>query len=149
VRLEELRSFMRELVLESSLRPAAKRVGLGHEALRKFIIGETDRPHERSRRAMGQLYLERKRLSVAEGEAAPSAGQLKLLLPRGLEKASAEISAVFEVFRGMSRPPALAADLERWLLRRLQAEYAREVPYPTASRRRREKAPPDEAAPKK
>lgn len=135
---------MRELVLESSLRPAAKRVGLGHEALRKFIIGETERPHERSRRAMAQLFLERQKLSVSEGDSAPVAGQLKLLLPRGLPKASAEIRTVFDAIRGVARPPALAADLERWLLRRLQEEYAREVPYPTSGRKRREKKPPAE-----
>lgn len=135
---------MRELVLESSLRPAAKRVGLGHEALRKFIIGETDRPHERSRRAMAQLFLERRKLTVSEGDTAPTAGQLKLLLPRGLEKASAEVRTVFDAIRGVGRPPALAKDLERWLLRRLQEEYAREVPYPTSGRKRREKKPPPE-----
>lgn len=142
--LEQLRLLMEELVIESNLRDVGARVGLGHEALRKFIIGETEKPHMRTRRAMAELWLERRRLAVAEHDAVPSAGYLKLLLPRGLEKATAEVHRLFEAFRAGGRVPALAGDLENWLVRRLQEEYAREPAYP--SRKKRDGGPPPEPA---
>lgn len=134
--MEELRAFMHQLVLDTSLRQAAARVGLGHEALRKFISGQTERPHERSRRAMGELYLDSQRSRVAEQGAIPTAGQLKLLLPRGLEHAEAEIRAVFQALEQGQKPPAATAELERWLLRRLREEYAAEPRWGTRRRRK-------------
>jgi hypothetical protein len=145
VRLEELRSFMHELVLESSLRSASSRVGLGHEALRKFINGETDRPHERTRRRMGQLFLERQKLSAAEGDSPIVAGQLKLLLPRGLDAARTEVRTVFDALRESGKARPVAMDLEKWLMRRLEEEYAREQPYPgdKPARRKPGRKPPE------
>lgn len=129
---------MHQLVLDTSLREAAARVGLGHEALRKFVNGTTERPHQRSLRAMGGLFNEHQALRARERPAIPTAGQLKLLLPRGEEEAAAQIRAVFDVIRGSRRTPALADDLEQWLLRRLREEYGVE-PHWGPSRKRSRK----------
>lgn len=122
--IETLRAFMHQLVLDTSLREVAARVSLGHEALRKFVNGITERPHQRSLRSMGGLFHERQALRAREQGTVPTAGQLKLLLPRGEEEAAAQIRAVFETIRGTRKAPALADDLEKWLLRRLREEYA-------------------------
>ena len=127
---------MHQLVMDTSLRQAASRVGLGHEALRKFIAGQTERPHERTRRAMAQLYLDSQRQRVAEAEATPTAGQLKLRLPRGLEHAEAEIRAIFQALRAGQRPPATADAVEEWLQRRLREEYATEPRWGVRPRRK-------------
>ena len=115
---------MAQLVLDTSLRDVAARVGLGHEAMRKFVNGTTERPHQRSLRAMGVLYNERQALQARERTTTPTAGQLKLLLPRGVEEAGAEVRAVFDAIRGTRKASPLADDLEQWLLRRLREEYA-------------------------
>ena len=128
---------MHQLVLDTSLRDVAARVGLGHEAMRKFVNGTTERPHQRSLRAMGQLYNERQALHARERTTAPTAGQLKLLLPRGLEVASAEIRALFDTIRGTRKAGSLADDLEQFLLRRLQEEYAVEPNWAPARKRSR------------
>ena len=117
---------MGQLVLDTSLRDVAALVGLGHEALRKFINGTTERPHQRSLRAMGQLYNERQALQAKERTTAPTAGQLKLLLPRGLQDASAAVQEVFDAIRGSRKAGAYADDMERFLLRRLEEEYFEE-----------------------
>ena len=117
---------MRSLVMASSLRDVAARVGLGHEALRKFINGLTTQPHERNRRAMAELYLEGQRLRLADAQAVPTAGHLKLVLPRGLDAAVAEVEALFEVLRAAGNAPKTAEALEAWLLRKLREEYAAE-----------------------
>jgi hypothetical protein len=137
VPIETLRAFMGQLVLDTSLRDVAARVGLGHEAMRKFVNGTTERPHQRSLRAMGQLYNERQALQARERATTPTAGQLKLLLPRGLDEASAEVQAVFDSIRGTRRASPLADDLEQWLLRRLREEYAAESSWGPARKRSR------------
>jgi hypothetical protein len=137
VPVETLRDFMHQLVLDSSLRDAAARVGLGHEALRKFINGITERPHQRSLRSMGALYNEQQALRARERATIPTAGQLKLLLPRGLEAASAEVRGVFDAIRGTRKAGALAGELEAWLLRRLREEYAVEPSWGPARKRSR------------
>jgi hypothetical protein len=126
---------MEELVLDTSLREAAALVGLGHEALRKFINGTTERPHLRSLRAMGNLYLARKKLRVAEVRTAPTAGHLKLILPRGLDASTEAVQGVFDAWREGRKPPALAYDLEKWLKDKLREEYAAETNW--APRRKR------------
>ncbi len=118
---------MHELVLDTSLREAAALVGLGHEALRKFVNGTTDKPHQRSLRSMGQLYLQRRGKGVAEAPSAPTAGHLKLLFAPGLEASTAEVKALFGDWREGRPPPALADALETWLLRKLREEHAAEA----------------------
>ena len=128
---------MGQLVLDTSLRDVAARVGLGHEAMRKFVNGTTERPHQRSLRAMGQLYNERQALRARERATAPTAGQLKLLLPRGLDEASAVVREVFDAIRGTRKAGAHADDLEQFLLRRLEEEYAVEPNWAPARKRSR------------
>jgi len=129
---------MEQLVLATSLRDVAAKVGLGHEALRKFVNGTTERPHQRSLRAMGLLFNERQALQVRERPATPTAGQLKLLLPRGEQEAGAAIAEVFDAIRGTRKASALADDLEQWLMRRLREEYAVEPNWgPTRKRSRK------------
>jgi phage antirepressor YoqD-like protein len=129
---------MDALVLDTSLREAAALVGLGHEALRKFINGTTEQPHKRSIRSMAALYLERNRLRVAEVRTTPSAGHLKLVLPRGVEPATEAVKGLFDAWREGRRPPPLAADLERWLVNKVREEYAAEPNW--APRRKRSRA---------
>ena len=128
---------MDQLVLATSLRDVAALVGLGHEALRKFINGTTERPHARSLRAMGQLYNERQALQAKERATTPTAGQLKLLLPRGLPDASAAVQEVFDAIRGTRKAGAYADDMERFLLRRLEEEYFEEPNWGSARKRSR------------
>ncbi len=135
--IETLRAFMEQLVLATSLRDVAARVGLGHEALRKFVNGTTERPHQRSLRAMGQLYNERQALQAKERATVPTAGQLKLLLPRGQEEASAAVREVFDAIRGTRKAGAYADDMERFLLRRLEEEYATEANWAPSRKRSR------------
>jgi hypothetical protein len=137
VPIETLRAFMGQLVLDTSLRDVAARVGLGHEAMRKFVNGTTERPHQRSLRAMGQLYHERQALQARERATVPTAGQLKLLLPRGEDEAAAEIRAVFDAIRGTRKGSPLADDLEQWLIRRLREEYAAESSWAPPRKRSR------------
>jgi hypothetical protein len=137
VPIETLRAFMGQLVLATSLRDVAALVGLGHEALRKFINGTTERPHQRSLRAMGQLYNERQALQAKERATVPTAGQLKLLLPRGQEDASAAVREAFDAIRGTRKAGAYADDMERFLLRRLEEEYAAEADWAPSRKRSR------------
>ena len=129
---------MQELVLDTSLREAAGLVGLGHEALRKFVNGTTERPHQRSLRSMGQLYLDRRARGVAEPRTAtPRAPHLKLLFSPGLETATGEAKALFDDWREGRAPPPLAAELERWLVSKLREEYAVEPNWAATRKRSR------------
>lgn len=138
---------MSELVQDSNLREAGRLIGRGREAVRKFISGDIETPHDRTREAIARLYVQKYGVP-AQGAAAgvqkvaeapqpvQSATPLKLILPRGVERATTEIRAIFEALRRNSDrlPPATAA-LERWLLRRVKEEYAAEVPYPRPRQR--------------
>jgi hypothetical protein len=137
VPIEELRAFMHELVLDTSLREAAALVGLGHEALRKFVNGTTEKPHERSLRSMGQLYHQRRAKGVAEVRAPSTAGHLKLLFTPGVEASTAEVKALFDDWREGRPPPALAEALEAWLLRKLREEHAVEPTWAAKRKRSR------------
>jgi len=125
---------MHGLVLDTSLREAAALVGLGHEALRKFINGTTERPHERSLRSMGKLYLQR---GVAEVHTAPTAGQLKLLFSRGLDAATVQAREFFAALREGRTPNIDPDEVERWILRRLREEYADETTWAATRKRSR------------
>lgn len=137
MRLEDLRRFMAEVAHDTNLRDAGARVGIGHEALRKFVTGVTERPHERTRKAMARLYLERQKVLAAEREAFPTAGQLKLVLPRGLEPALDAVREVFDVLREARRTSSTSDALEQWLGRRLREEYAVEPGWGARPKRSR------------
>jgi hypothetical protein len=128
---------MHGLVLDTSLREAAALVGLWHEALRKFVNGTTERPHQRSLRAMGHLYLERRRGGVGEVRGVAPAGPLKLLFSRGLDESVAEAKGLFDGWRDGHAPPPLADELERWVVSKLREEYAAEPDWTRRKRSRR------------
>jgi len=138
---------MTELVQDSNLREAARLIGRGREAVRKFVSGETETPHDRTREAIARLYEQRygkgaKRVKE-EPLSAVTATPLKLILPRGVERATAEVRAIFDRARRCdgAAPPSTGA-LETWILRRVREEYAAETPYaqPRKRRPRRKKA---------
>jgi hypothetical protein len=106
--------------------------------VRKFVSGQIQTPHSRTREAIATLYLQRQQTGrVAETRVAtPSPTPLKLILPQGMERATAEIRALFDPLRGKPDAPATAAAIESWLLRRVREEYAAETPYPLLRQRR-------------
>jgi len=133
---------MRELVADSNLREAGRLIGRGRETVRKFVSGDIEMPHDRTREAMAKLYVQKygsapmRAAEVAQPVATPT--PLKLILPEGVESATAEIRATFEALRKHGGElPESAQALERWLLRRLKDEYAAEVPYARPRRRQR------------
>ena len=140
VPVDELRRFMAELVQDSNLREAGRLIGRGREAVRKFVSGAIETPHDRTREAIARLYVQKYGVGVMKAaevaQPVPSATPLRLILPRGVERASAELRAIFEALRTHSHtmPPSTAA-LERWLLRRVKEEYASEIPYPRPRKR--------------
>jgi hypothetical protein len=150
VPVEELRRFMAELVQDSNLREAGRLIGKGREAVRKFVSGETETPHDRTREAIARLYVQKYGAGVKRAsevaQATTTTTPLKLILPRGVERATTEVRAIFEALRTHSHamPPATGA-LERWIVRRVREEYAAETPY-ARPRQRKPRRKKDEQA---
>ena len=140
--VEELRRFMAELVSDSNLREAGRLIGRGREAVRRFVAGDIETPHDRTREAIARLYLQMQDGgTLAAAEAAQQGNSpipLRLILPEGVERATTEIRQIFEGLRKHSGAlPASTAAVETWLLRRVKEEYANEVPYARPRIRRR------------
>jgi hypothetical protein len=137
--VEELRRFMSELVADSNLREAGRLIGRGREAVRRFVGGDIEMPHDRTREAIARLYQQKHGTGVMQAaetrQAASSPTPLKLILPQGVERATTEIRAIFEGLRRGADLPASASAVETWLLRRVREEYAAEVPYPRKRQR--------------
>jgi hypothetical protein len=132
---------MGELVVESNLREAGRLIGRGREMVRRFVSGDIAMPHDRTREAIARLYVQRYGRNAWRAAENPSprgtSMPLKLILPTGVERATAELRAIFEALRryGDEMPPSAVA-LERWLVRRIKDEYANESPYPRPRKRR-------------
>lgn len=132
---------MKEFVDRTSLRHAAAVTDLGHEAIRKFVEGSTEKPHPRSIRAFTGLYWrERGLVFVAEagGSEAPVfwASELRAVFPGGKAQALADVRKVFELAgRFPDELPDTAPGAERWLVRLVDAEYRNEMPYRRPRRR--------------
>lgn len=142
-----LRQFLAELAREVGLREAGRMIEKGREQVRKFIAGTIENPHPRTRKAIGELYIERhgKKGRVAEAQVeAPTPTPLKLVLPRSLEKATAEIRAIFAPLRRSSDAPESTAGVEQWLLRHVKSEYAAEQGSYGPKRKRRPKKEDEE-----
>jgi hypothetical protein len=144
--VDELRRFVGELVRDSNLREAARLIGRGREQVRKFVSGDIENPHPNTREAIARLYVQRREgtaLRAAEVKVdTPTRTPLKLVLPQPLEKATAEIRALFDLLRQHApEPPASAPALEKWLLTHIKDEYAAEVPYPRPRQRQPRKKP--------
>jgi hypothetical protein len=146
--VEELRSFMRELVLATSLREAARLIDRGHEMVRKFIDGTIQRPQERTRKAMAELLIARTRLvdRVRTSPSTPTAGQLTVILPKGVDAAVKEIRRVFAIVKASEKAPPSAEQLENWLVRRVQEEYATDVRYRPVGKKKEGDAPKGKGA---
>ena len=140
--VEELRRFMSELVADSNLREAGRLIGRGREAVRRFVGGDIEMPHDRTREAIARLYQQKHGTGVMQAaetrQPVASPTPLKLILPQGVERATTEIRTIFEALRRNTDDlPASASAVETWLIRRVREEYASEVPYP-----RKRKRPP-------
>jgi len=116
---------MQKMVDRWSLRYVEAVTGVGHETIRKFIEGETERPHARFIEAYTRLYWQQqKTMRVAEdgSDGLPLVPVLELrrILPEGLEEAVAALKATFDP--DAPSPPEAAA-LEKWLLRLVNSAY--------------------------
>jgi hypothetical protein len=139
---------MAQLVSDSNLREAGRLIGRGREAVRRFVSGDIETPHERTREAIARLFLKKHgATSLAAAEAPQPAGSgtpLKLILPQGAERATTEIRLIFDALRRHSgEMPATTSAVETWLLRRVKDEYATEVPYARPRKRRPKDKPED------
>ncbi len=137
-----LREFLAKLVREVGLREAGRLIGRGREGVRKIVSGDVQRPHQSTLEKLGKLYLES--LEEAQGRKEPRGAEpgmarerpvekltpmpLKLILPRPLEKATAEIRAMFALIRRHPDAPETAAAVEQWLIRQVTREYGDENP---------------------
>ncbi len=130
----------------TSLRDAEAATGVGHEAIRKFVEGETVNPHPRSIKAFTSLYWrERGLVFVAEagGTEAPVfwASELRAIYPGGKRQADADVRAIFALAeRHPEELPGTAGAMKRWWMRLLDAEYRNEMPY---RKPRRGRGPPE------
>ena len=139
-----LREFLAKLVREVGLREAGRLIGRGREGVRKIVSGDVQRPHQITLERLGKLYLDSR--AEAEGQGRKEEGAepgmarerpvekltpmpLKLILPRPLEKATAEIRAIFALIRRHPDAPETAAAVEQWLIRQVKREYGDENPY--------------------
>ncbi|HEX8452210.1 MAG TPA: hypothetical protein VF647_08950 [Longimicrobium sp.] len=143
-----LRAFLAELVQEMGLREAGRLIGRGREQVRKFVSGTIEAPHPRTREKLGNLLIERQGRGNRVGESlvkTPSPTPLKLILPKGLERATGDIRAMFALIRKHPDAPETATGVEQWLLRHVKSEYSSEQSYPAPKRA----APAKRAAKKK
>ncbi|HYW05871.1 MAG TPA: hypothetical protein VE913_02880 [Longimicrobium sp.] len=137
-----LRAFIKELAAEVGLRETGRLIEKGREQVRKFIAGAIENPHPRTRKAIGELYMERhgRQGQVAEAQVeALTPTPLRLILPRSLEKATAEIRAIFGPIRKSGEAPDSTVGVEQWLLRHVKSEYAAEQAYASPRRARRKR----------
>jgi hypothetical protein len=146
--VDDLRGFVAELVRDSNLREAARLIGRGREQVRKFVSGEIENPHPTTRQNIAKLYVQRQAAGTGLARdvqaTATTRTPLRLVLPRPVEKATAEIRAVFDVLRRHpDEAPESFAAIEKWLLTHVKEEYAVEVPYAQARQRRPRKSKAD------
>lgn len=147
VDLEDLRVFLRDWVDERNLRDAEKETGIGHEGIRKFIDGSTQRLHNRTRKAYTALMVREQARAAAlaeqlaeglveQGDSLPA--ELRMVLPPGLEAGLAALEKIFELAaRHPEELPACADEVRAWNERQVRLEYAR--PAAAAEYRKRKK----------
>jgi hypothetical protein len=116
--------------------------------VRKFVSGEIENPHPTTRQAIAKLYQQRQAAGTGLARdvqaTVPTRTPLRLVLPRPVEKATAEIRAVFDVLRRHSdEAPETFAAIEKWLLTHIKDEYAVEIPYAQPRQRKPRKAKGD------
>ena len=132
-----LRAFLADLVQEMGLREAGRLIERGREQVRKFVSGAIESPHARTREKLGNLLIDRQERGDRVAESlvqAPSPTPLKLILPKGLERATGEIRAMFALIRKQPGAPEAATGVEQWLLRHVKSEYSSEQAYSAPKR---------------
>gem|GEM_PF-2027755 len=139
VPLEVLRDFAAEMVARHTLRRLAQRWGMGHETLRKFIMGSTAQPHPRQREKYGAFFLELHPGGYVEQtrmeDRARPLPQLKRILPPERAEAAEVLDRIFTLAgRHPDELPEQAAAVRAWMHRLLAAEFDAETRY-TAGRR--------------
>jgi hypothetical protein len=132
--LQVLRDFVRELAREHTYRELADRWGMGHEALRKFILGRTEQPHPRQREAYGACYLELHPAGYVDqtrsNDAARPLPRLKRVLPPDRAQAMEVLDRIFGLAeRHPAEVPEQAAEVHAWLRTVLAAEFDAEARY--------------------
>ena len=115
-------------------RTLAKEWKLGHETLRKFVVGETQQPHPRQRQMYGARFLELHpsgyvREKRVDGRPV-ALDQLKLLLPPERERANEVLERIFALDeRDPGQVPEEAAAVLAWMRKLLNAEFDAEVRF--------------------
>lgn len=136
---EVLRDFMAEQVRLYGHRTMAERLGMGHETLRKIVMGRTAQPHPRQCELMGAEFMAVHpsgyvREAMMDGK--PRAlGPLKLLLPPDRDEALEVLDRVFALAeRHRGELPEQAAGVRAWMRRVLNAEFDADTRYPPGQR---------------
>jgi hypothetical protein len=118
-------------------------VEVRHEALRKFINGETETPHRSNREAYARLYRQYRgptRVVSQPGDRAYTAGvlsELKMILAPGEKAAKAEVRAIFAAARKSGEElPRGTTDLERLVVRMVADGYDGESTYPKGGKQK-------------
>lgn len=132
--LEVLRAFVREMAKRHTHRALALRWGMGHETVRKFMLGLTRHPHPRQREAYGAAYLELHPAGYVDqtrlNESPRPLPQLRRMLPPERTQAMEVLDRIFSL---AERPPdgvtEQAAAVHAWLRTVLAAELDAEARY--------------------
>lgn len=137
--LEVLRAFVRDLAQTHTHRALASRWGMGHETVRKFMLGHTEQPHPRQRETYGAAYLELHPAGYVDqtrpGDAARPLPQLKRMLPPERAQAMEVLDRLFSLARRHpDEVPEQADAVHAWLRSVLAAEFDAETRYPRGRR---------------
>ena len=139
--LEVLRDFVEAKAHDHTYAGLEAAWGVGHETLRKFVLGATGNPHPRTLQVYGDKYLEHHPSGYVEErvDGRPRGlRELKMVLPPGRTRASEIIDRVFDLAaRHPGEAPEETERIREWLHSLLDAEYAAEVQYPSRRRRPR------------
>lgn len=139
VPVEVLRDFVEEQARQHTYRALAERWDIGHETLRKFVMGRTVQPHMRQRELIAAEFLEMHPAGYVQEEAfqprpRPLPPLKRLLAPERAEALEAldRIFALAE--RHPGELPEQAAAVHAWMRRVLEAEFDAEMRYPPGRR---------------
>lgn len=135
-----LRDFVEAKAHEHTYAGLEAAWGIGHETLRKFVLGQTERPHPRTLQVYGTRYLEHHPSGYVEErvDGRPRGlKELKMVLRPGHAEASTILDRMIDLPSDHPDAPAEVEEFRRWLHTLLDAEYAAEVQYPAQRKRRR------------
>lgn len=126
-----LRAFVGEQVERHGIRAISRAWGVGHETLRKFATGATERPHLRQRAVYGARFLAHHPAGyVAERPLGRvPLRPLKMLLPPARDAALEVLDRIFALAAAAEDAPPQTPAVGAWVRRVLEAEYEAEEPY--------------------